>query len=148
MSWKNFRIKINNGLNYFKESSVTNDPNNNFMPAYNVQHLNVHQNHHHQHQHQQQHQQQYQQPDHLNPNSNPNHTKNLNNNLLNPSSIQSTSAGGSLPDLTSFQFQNNHVHQYQQLVDYNKRLQQQNNQNHDISSQLLQVSGLLEVKFL
>ena len=129
-----------------------------------VQHLNVHSQHHHhhhqqqhhQHQHQQQqqqHQQQQYQADHSNPANSPvasavntaaaSASKNINsNNLLNPGQIQSATGGGSLPDLTSFQFHNNQSHQYQQLVEYNKRIQQQNQPvAYDNSSQLLQVSS-------
>lgn len=95
----------------------------------------------------QQQQQQFQQPqnsDHL-------LSPTTNTNFLN-ANIQNT-AGGSLPDLTSFQFQNNQSHQTLQLQEYNnKRQLQQHHQQHqhhqplhqdqvyDFSAQMLQVN--------
>ena len=80
---------------------------------------------------QQQHQQQQRQVnDQL---LSPNQT--YNNNFLNANSHNTN--GGSLPDLSSFQFQNNQVHQNAQLQEYNKR--NQPNQYELSSPQLLQV---------
>ena len=67
----------------------------------------------------------------------PNQT--YNNNFLKANSHNTN--GGSLPDLSSFQFQNNHVHQNVQLQEYNKR--NQPNQYEVSSPQLLQVQFLL-----
>ena len=90
-----------------------------------------------QHHNQPQHQQPRQDQALLSPNSNFNNSMNgtTNNNFLNANMQCGT--GGSLPDLTSFQFQNNQSQQNIQLEEYNKR--NQHLPQYEPSSQLLQV---------
>lgn len=63
----------------------------------------------------------------------------INNNYLNPNNAQNAhhANGGSLPDLTSFQYQSTQSQQQQQINQNNNKLSSNNN-NYEFSNQLLQ----------
>lgn len=106
-----------------------------FMPQQNIQQTTN-----------QPHQQQSQTEQLLSPNhnfsssnTNNNHTVNTNDNNFLIANLQNNNTGGSLPDLTSFQFHNNQSHQKTQLQEYSKRNVHEKHNYGFPSSQLLNV---------
>jgi len=69
----------------------------------------------------------------------------MNNNFLNPEIHGHITAGGSLPDLTSFQ--SNSEHQNIQLQEYNQQRQQLQQQKHQVNKPIYQDQQLLQPNF-